>query len=123
MIPRPPRSTLFPYTTLFRSNWAQTATEFPGTLYYMAPEMHESPPQPNSHTDQYSFACMYYLLRTSKLPFNDESSIRAITTAHCEGKLDLSEIQGKHETKVIRRATQLVPERRLGSAGEFFHAL
>src|SRR2546426_852823 len=27
MIRRPPRSTLFPYTTLFRSNWSVTSTE------------------------------------------------------------------------------------------------
>src|SRR5205823_12195190 len=29
MIRRPPRSTLFPYTTLFRSAWVQAATEMP----------------------------------------------------------------------------------------------
>src|SRR5690348_18129574 len=29
MVPRPPRSTLFPYTTLFRSIWAHTGSEYP----------------------------------------------------------------------------------------------
>src|SRR5258708_13647152 len=29
MIRRPPRSTLFPYTTLFRSRWARTAIHTP----------------------------------------------------------------------------------------------
>src|SRR5258708_10311594 len=28
MIRRPPRSTLFPYTTLFRSTWSRTVEEF-----------------------------------------------------------------------------------------------
>src|ERR1039458_10498628 len=31
MIRRPPRSTLFPYTTLFRSGWAWRGVRFPGT--------------------------------------------------------------------------------------------
>src|SRR5471030_3387291 len=30
MIRRPPRSTLFPYTTLFRSPWRPPATSWPG---------------------------------------------------------------------------------------------
>src|SRR2546422_9647183 len=30
MIRRPPRSTLFPYTTLFRSHRARSASQFPG---------------------------------------------------------------------------------------------
>src|SRR2546430_8748308 len=37
MIRRPPRSTLFPYTTLFRSVWAGTmerAPRYPGSLWY-----------------------------------------------------------------------------------------
>src|SRR3712207_8790446 len=29
MIRRPPRSTLFPYTTLFRSSWAPTSAKLP----------------------------------------------------------------------------------------------
>src|SRR5256885_3802795 len=29
MIRRPPRSTLFPYTTLFRSNWKRASERFP----------------------------------------------------------------------------------------------
>src|SRR2546430_9842200 len=38
MIRRPPRSTLFPYTTLFRSNWAESAVagEFLGQLLVFA---------------------------------------------------------------------------------------
>src|SRR2546427_6303762 len=32
MIRRPPRSTLFPYTTLFRSQWPQQAPAFLATL-------------------------------------------------------------------------------------------
>src|SRR5258708_25246552 len=43
MIRRPPRSTLFPYTTLFRSRMAEAETltaqgDVPGTLAYIAPE-------------------------------------------------------------------------------------
>src|ERR1043165_10047898 len=32
MIRRPPRSTLFPYTTLFRSRWRQVKVVYPGNV-------------------------------------------------------------------------------------------
>src|SRR5256885_11614078 len=35
MIRRPPRSTLFPYTTLFRSTWLSGAPRAPDTVYPM----------------------------------------------------------------------------------------
>src|SRR5258707_7148297 len=38
MIRRPPRSTLFPYTTLFRSQWDQTKPPGLGQQAPMAPE-------------------------------------------------------------------------------------
>src|SRR5256885_12332672 len=44
MIRRPPRSTLFPYTTLFRSNWA--LARFDGTALYE----HEDP-RKGAHQD------------------------------------------------------------------------
>src|SRR5260221_7182283 len=37
MIRRPPRSTLFPYTTLFRSQWECPLSPFPGTSRYGYP--------------------------------------------------------------------------------------
>src|SRR2546430_9858345 len=42
MIRRPPRSTLFPYTTLFRSD-ARSATRFPGPPFYFSRQMLVSP--------------------------------------------------------------------------------
>src|SRR2546430_4061220 len=36
MIRRPPRSTLFPYTTLFRSAWAKTSTALRGDQAWKA---------------------------------------------------------------------------------------
>src|SRR3712207_8930646 len=36
MIRRPPRSTLFPYTTLFRSFWCAATQQFPGSIKEIA---------------------------------------------------------------------------------------
>src|SRR3712207_7545923 len=41
MIRRPPRSTLFPYTTLFRSEWDAEAAEKGGYETFMLKEIHE----------------------------------------------------------------------------------
>src|SRR5437763_4409095 len=38
MIRRPPRSTLFPYTTLFRSNWRRVPSRSPLPALAIAPE-------------------------------------------------------------------------------------
>src|SRR2546421_5455551 len=57
MIRRPPRSTLFPYTTLFRSafattrcGWARSATTLPSTGRSRSPSPHSSRPWPASST-------------------------------------------------------------------------
>src|SRR3712207_8097301 len=40
MIPRPPRSPLFPYTTLFRSNWSLNQRAWDAVRFYAFLEYH-----------------------------------------------------------------------------------
>src|SRR5256885_16407597 len=42
MIRRPPRSTLFPYTTLFRSEMRDSLTEIPGVRYNFSQPMKDN---------------------------------------------------------------------------------
>src|SRR5258708_27362584 len=42
MIRRPPRSTLFPYTTLFRSKWSTRILLWTFKLHFSYPTLHES---------------------------------------------------------------------------------
>ena len=62
--------------TMVRS---RMATTIGGTLPYMAPELFDQPPRPDSWSDIYAFGIMLFELLTTKLPFDsghDESLIR-----------------------------------------------
>src|SRR5438045_6024687 len=48
MTPRPPRSTLFPYTTLFRSPWPYSTCSIPNVPWDSSPRSHTPPPSPTS---------------------------------------------------------------------------
>ena len=97
-------------------------TQFIGTLYYLSPEMIEDK-TPSVSTDQYSLACSYFRLRTGRLPFRSETSVRDIVNSHCTGKLDLHRIEGNRERAVIRRATSLDPAKRFSSNRAMVEAL
>src|SRR5258706_4671872 len=79
MIRRPPRSTLFPYTTLFRSRSTNTAM---GTYAYLAPERivgHAG----DDRSDQYSLGCTAFECLTGKPPFPSHNPAQ-IVKAHLE---------------------------------------
>src|SRR6266478_9033332 len=50
MIRRPPRSTLFPYTTLFRSRWPTTCLAAP--IFFMSISFSRMPPRSEEHTSE-----------------------------------------------------------------------
>src|SRR2546425_3041645 len=50
MIRRPPRSTLFPYTTLFRSNWVCPAVDLDRTLQSIVAKARAASPTAAAHT-------------------------------------------------------------------------
>src|SRR2546430_11765949 len=97
MIRRPPRSTLFPYTTLFRSPAAREDTGIPAAPARLAGDHRLGPDQPgdrkstrlNSSHSQISYAvfclknttesevALHTRTRTSELAADDVPSIRA----------------------------------------------
>src|SRR2546422_4008015 len=84
MIRRPPRSTLFPYTTLFRSGGATplTATGVSlGTPVYMAPEQGTADPHVDHRADLYSLGVVAYEMLAGAPPFRG-STAQALIAAH-----------------------------------------
>src|SRR3989449_4836214 len=72
MIRRPPRSTLFPYTTLFRS-----VTEVGlaiGTPEYMSPEQAAGDRELDGRCDEYALACVVYEMLAGEPPFSGGSA-------------------------------------------------
>src|SRR2546430_6007085 len=52
MIRRPPRSTLFPYTTLFRSCWSSCPTSWPPPCSPTPPGLSGDPTRSEEHTSE-----------------------------------------------------------------------
>src|SRR5256885_13086322 len=64
MIRRPPRSTLFPYTTLFRSQWVPSRDQtsgsefrFQGAPRKLRPERQSPQPRSEEHTSELQSPC------------------------------------------------------------------
>src|SRR2546422_5300214 len=79
MIRRPPRSTLFPYTTLFRSSQEaseNTSSSGPtsrgilGTPEYMAPEQMQPGFKLDARADIYALASIAYHMLSGRPPFS-----------------------------------------------------
>src|SRR6266513_3972058 len=65
IIRRPPRSTLFPYTTLFRSSWSAAGRAGPQTLFARQTLPAPFPPRSEEHTSElqsrFDFVCRLLL--------------------------------------------------------------
>jgi len=92
-----------------------------GTVAYAAPECLEHRGDPSATTDQYSLAVSYYELRTSELPYGDQT-LMGIMRASLQGELDFSALPA-HEEAVIRRATAREPNARFPSSVAMVKAL
>src|SRR3989442_14537833 len=77
MIRRPPRSTLFPYTTLFRSGIARAVSVYVastgvnmtiGTPHYLSPEQAQGRPL-DQRADLYALGVTLYKAATGEVPF------------------------------------------------------
>src|SRR3712207_7126103 len=83
MIRRPPRSTLFPYTTLFRS-----------TPAYMAPEQVAGDGAVDHRADIYALGVVGYELLAGRTPFAGRSPQRMLV-AHMRSEEHTSELQSR----------------------------
>src|SRR3712207_7050102 len=74
MIRRPPRSTLFPYTTLFRSTWHMSPAEYGGVL---GPELHGL-----GLPDQEQFCEEYYAAAPAKGRMGSDRKSTRLNSSH-----------------------------------------
>src|SRR2546426_9237188 len=99
MIRRPPRSTLFPYTTLFRSEFAVAAAQGRTTLKscprYL--ERQASLARSEEHTSELqspcNLVCRLLLEKKKRVKIEDDAeykSDRSRTTRHIAGAVDLA---------------------------------
>jgi serine/threonine protein kinase len=100
----------------------KTATGALGTPAYISPEVLLNQ-RPSNTTDQYSFACSYYHLRTGELPFESTTSLPHVFEIVKNGKLDFRQVSGSGERSVLRRASSVDPNKRYPSCVEFVREL
>src|SRR3989475_6275885 len=97
MIRRPPRSTLFPYTTLFRSNEL-------GRTVYLAPEPEPAPTGRGT--------ILVVTAGTSDLPVAEEAAVTARALRNPVERLTDVGVAGLHrilsQTDVLRNATVII---------------
>src|SRR5688572_11628025 len=86
MIPRPPRSTLFPYTTLFRSVKTSQSEDkkIYGVLPYVAPEVLRGKEYTQA-SDIYGFGIIAYELCTGFPPYHDIAHDEFLAAKICQG--------------------------------------
>src|SRR2546427_7042948 len=90
MIRRPPRSTLFPYTTLFRSACARCATDSPATRWPPACRSCAMPSRSEEHTSELqSQSNLVCRLLLEKKKNKESSNKSAEETEEGEGSPDL----------------------------------
>src|SRR2546425_12866332 len=147
MIRRPPRSTLFPYTTLFRSHhdgdeWAKVldfgiakirlpegahdteitqANLVVGTPQYMSPEQCSQSGALDARSDIYSLGIIVYEMLAGRVPFTGESAtaimMKQVQDAPPSILSASSNIRVAVDT-IIKRALAKEPIDRFQSAGE-----
>src|SRR5690349_22009766 len=92
MIPRPPRSTLFPYTTLFRSAWAQEAPSQCSASGAEDSGLRKLPTPPTAHTSPVATAA------TPQRSSSDRKSTR-LNSSHVEISYAVFCLKKKKKTK------------------------
>src|SRR5476649_3058682 len=80
MIRRPPRSTLFPYTTLFRSRWARAIRPGPRPAAPKPPRSEEHTSELQSHSDLVCRLLLDKKKKNLKYTIQGENIKRAIVT-------------------------------------------
>src|SRR5689334_24451954 len=143
MLLRPPRSTLFPYTTLFRSGLAQltqpqtasdeAATELlterrsnlhhegiAGTPAYMSPEQAEGK-KLDARSDIFSFGAVLYEVITGRRAFRGESvasTLAAVLRQEPEAPTKIVPHLPRELERIIQRCLRKDPNRRFQSMGD-----
>src|SRR5438067_4129441 len=80
MIRRPPRSTLFPYTTLFRSRPIKSVPTMPAVLWWMTARERSSDSRSEEHTSElqsrFDLVCRLLLEKKKKKNKNNNNTIQ-----------------------------------------------
>src|SRR5438874_5658121 len=102
MIRRPPRSTLFPYTTLFRSNALRDYFRDIGRMVLAA----EGRKANDSHADCYQYFCVpEYGTANGRLHFHEVHFMRTLPTGSIDPNFG-SRVRNRRELNKIGRAVQ-----------------
>src|ERR1017187_4650970 len=103
MIRRPPRSTLFPYTTLFRSRWLSSACS---GRCWDAPRSRRPPPRSEEHTSELQ-SPMYLVCRlllekkVNELVVQSKKSPPEVSTQYNALHVELSSPLYEHQNSVV----------------------
>src|SRR5207245_11621001 len=124
MIRPPPRSTLFPYTTLFRSKLAEPPADAGetlartqpgsvlGTVGNMSPEQVRGR-EADSRSDIFSIGAILYEMVTGRRPFTGDSAVETMSAILKEDPPEIATIQ-----KGVPPARERVVRRCLEKSGE-----
>src|SRR2546422_6639526 len=97
MIRRPPRSTLFPYTTLFRSQWRgqkydyQDADRYPGAECWLYPRCGRSEEHTSELQSRLHLVCRLLLEKKKLLILAQKCSNENIVVLHHVGAEEIAE--------------------------------
>src|ERR1051326_1662388 len=123
MIRRPPRSTLFPYTTLFRSLLTRTSPgAVLGTAAYMSPEQVMAG-EVDGRSDIFSLGLVLHECLTGQQTFRRTTPVEVMTAILREDPPELPETVAPALRQIVAHCLEKERERRFHSARDLAFAL